>query len=131
MIYLASPYSHPDSDMRHRRFLLACRAAARLMHQGHHVFSPIAHTHPIAEAGELPKGWDWWEAFDRAFFEICDSMVVLTLPGWEESRGVQAEIAIARELGLPITLMVWPTGGTRLLQPAENPPCHNTDTDLQ
>jgi hypothetical protein len=31
--------------------------------------------------------------------------IVLTLPGWRESVGVQAEIAIARELGKPVTFL--------------------------
>jgi hypothetical protein len=30
----------------------------------------------------------------------CDALAVLRLPGWEQSVGVQAELALARELGL-------------------------------
>ena len=33
---------------------------------------------------------------DRRFLETCDEVVVLKLDGWEQSVGVQAEIAIAR-----------------------------------
>jgi hypothetical protein len=29
-------------------------------------------------------------------------LIVLMLDGWEQSRGVNAEIALARELGLPV-----------------------------
>lgn len=47
MIYLASPYSHPDPAVEELRFEAACEAACKLMQQGHHVFSPIAHTHPV------------------------------------------------------------------------------------
>jgi hypothetical protein len=32
-------------------------------------------------------------------------VVVLMLDGWEQSRGVQAEIAIARELGKPVSFI--------------------------
>ncbi|MBX3452499.1 MAG: DUF1937 family protein [Planctomycetaceae bacterium] len=32
----------------------------------------------------------------------CDEVVVLTLDGWRESAGVQAEIRIAGELGKPV-----------------------------
>jgi hypothetical protein len=32
----------------------------------------------------------------------CDELAVLKLPGWRESTGVTAEIAIAREFGLPV-----------------------------
>jgi dCTP diphosphatase len=35
----------------------------------------------------------------------CDRVIVLKLPGWENSKGVAAEIARAEELGLPIEWM--------------------------
>ncbi len=38
---------------------------------------------------------------DRALLERCDQLVVLMLDGWRESVGVQAEILIASELGIP------------------------------
>jgi len=65
------------------------------------VFSPIAHSVPIARFG-LPTTWDYWEAVDRRHLEVCDEVVVLTLPGWQESQGVQAELRIAAALGKPI-----------------------------
>ena len=101
MIYLASAYSHPDPAVREQRFRDACRAAARLMRAGHVVFSPIAHGHPIALHG-LPTDWMFWEPFDRHHLERCDEVIVLTLDGWRESAGVQAEIRIATELGKPV-----------------------------
>jgi len=105
MIYLACPYSHPNRDIRVARFNAANRAAAALMAQGKHVFSPISHTHPIAEAGDLPLDWDFWASYDRTILGVCCEVVVLMLDGWKESKGVTAEIAIARELGLSITHM--------------------------
>jgi Domain of unknown function (DUF1937). len=47
MIYLASPYSHPDPLVREARFDAACRAMADLVHAGQIVFSPIVHGHPL------------------------------------------------------------------------------------
>lgn len=102
MIYLASPYSHPEATVRDARFHSVCCVAARLMKSGMHVFSPIAHTHPIALAGDLPRGWDYWEAFDRKMIAACDGVLVLRLDGWDKSKGVTAEIAIAKELGKPV-----------------------------
>ena len=101
MVYLASPYSHPDANVRKRRFRAACQAAAHLMREGHLVFSPVAHTHPIAEFG-LPTEWAFWERQDRSLLERCDEVIVLTLDGWDESVGVLSEIQIARELGNPV-----------------------------
>jgi hypothetical protein len=106
LIYLASPYSDPSADCRRRRFEAACQASARLIRGGDMVFSPIAHTHPIAEAAELPLGWEFWAEYDRRMLAACDELVILQLPGWAESRGVRAEWAIARELGKPVRFML-------------------------
>jgi hypothetical protein len=98
MIYLASPYSHPDPAVVEQRFQQVCLASSVLMARGLFVFSPIAHTHPIAMAGKLPTGWDYWQRYDRRMIEACEQFYVLTIDGWQESKGVQAEIGIAREL---------------------------------
>ena len=76
--------------------------AGDMMRRGEHVFSPISHTHPIALAGDLPKGGEFWQAYDRAMLRACGKLAVLMQEGWQESVGVQAEIAIAREMGLPV-----------------------------
>lgn len=101
MIYLASPYSHPEVGVREQRFRDACRAAAMLLASGLTVFSPIVHGHPLVWHG-LPTDWPFWERIDRDHLERCDEVVVLMLDGWRESVGVAAEIRIARELGKPV-----------------------------
>ncbi|QDU44595.1 Nucleoside 2-deoxyribosyltransferase [Symmachiella dynata] len=101
MIYLASPYSHPDAIIRERRFRAACRMAARLIRAGEVVFSPVAHGHAISLYG-VPTDWSFWEAHDRRFLEQCDEVVVLTLDGCRVSVGVAAEIEIAKELNKPV-----------------------------
>jgi hypothetical protein len=101
-IYIACPYSHPVAQVREARFGAVNRVTAQLMKKGFVVFSPISHTHPIAVAGDLPKGWDYWEHFDRVFLSMSRKLYILTLDGWKESEGVQGEIEIAKELNLPI-----------------------------
>ncbi len=59
MIYLASPYSHPDPAVREQRFRAACRAAAELIRAGHVVISPVVHGHPMAALGCRPNGRFW------------------------------------------------------------------------
>ncbi len=102
MIYLATPYSDNDRDVRIKRFNTVNIVAAKLMCEGLHIFSPISHTHPIAEAGDLPKGWAFWEAYDRDILSVCEKIIVLRQDGWKESTGVTAEIAIAHEIGIPV-----------------------------
>jgi hypothetical protein len=104
MIYLASPYTHPDPDVRQARFEAACRAAACLIRSGKTVFSPVAHSHAICRYG-LPVDWRFWERHDRCYLEACDEVVVLMLDGWEKSVGVEAEVAIARFLGKPVSFV--------------------------
>ena len=101
MIYMASPYSHQSHLVRQHRFDEACRAAAALLRAGVAVFAPIVHSHPIAKYG-LPTGWDYWSRLDREYLVVCDVLAVLTLNGWRESVGVQAEIELARQLGIPV-----------------------------
>lgn len=102
IIYLALPYNHEDPKVRKERFLAANRAASKLIQEGNHVFSPISHSHPIAEEGDLPRGWDYWQDYDRLMLSVCTKLVVLKLDGWEQSVGVAGEISIAEEMGLPI-----------------------------
>ena len=104
MIYLASPYTHPDPAVVEWRFEAACQAAAALIRQGKTVFSPIAHSHSICRYG-LPGDWQFWQRHDRKHLSACDEVVVLTLEGWQESHGVQAEIALARSLGKPVSFV--------------------------
>lgn len=102
IVYLACPYSHPDPVIREWRFIQANKYAAKLMQAGIMVFSPISHTHPIAVAGDLPKGWDFWERYDRLYLEASRALVGLCLPGWEESKGFMAEVRIMDELRKPV-----------------------------
>jgi hypothetical protein len=102
MIYLASPYSHDDPAVRVERFQAVCHAAAALIRRGYLIFSPIVYTHSIVVGDGLPMGFDFWERHDCEFVAACEEVWILTLPGWAQSRGVQAELALAEKLGKPI-----------------------------
>ena len=98
MIYLASPYSHPDPAVRDQRYLAACRATVRLLLAGYTTFSPIVHGHALADFS-LPMDWKFWAQHDQQYLRRCNELIVLALPGWDESEGVQAEVALAQRLG--------------------------------
>jgi len=102
LIYLASPYSHPDMRVVLERFDAVCRVAAIMMSRGEFVFSPIAHTHPIAVVGDLPKGFDYWQTYDHMMLDMCGGVAVLTIDGWKQSVGVADEIRYANSIGLPV-----------------------------
>lgn len=107
LTYLAVPYSHPDPQIRALRFAAANKAAGILMRRGEFVFSPISHTHPIAEACDLPKGWEFWQDFDRAFLAASKKVIVLCIDGWGSSAGISAELAFAHSTGIAVEFMAF------------------------
>lgn len=92
MLYLASPYTHPDADVRQARYEAARLATAVLMRSGEPVYSPVVHGHAVASAHEMPTGHDFWMRHCLTMLARADRMAVLMLDGWQESTGVRAEI---------------------------------------
>lgn len=102
-IYLASPYTSPDSRLREARYVAACSAAALVMEKGDLVFSPIAHSHSLVQYRELPVDFDFWQNWCLSFLRNwATHFCILDMPGWRESKGVAAEKLVAEELGLPV-----------------------------
>jgi hypothetical protein len=103
LIYLASPYSKFPKG-RIAAFEEVCEKAGHLMLEGHVVFCPIAHSHPIEQFGFVDiKDGDFWLKQDFAILAKCDEMFVYKMPSWEESYGMGREIEFAKERGIPIT----------------------------
>ena len=105
MIYLAGPYSHEDPKVREQRFEALTKKAAELMIDGLVIFSPITHGHAIADRHDLPLDFQWWQNQCLDILSRATSMVVLRLPGYDESKGVSAEIAHAERLNIKIEFM--------------------------
>jgi hypothetical protein len=127
LIYVASPYSHHDAAVRQVRFESACRVTAELIRQGKASYSPIAYSHPLCRYG-LPLDWEFWQKHDLQFLEMCSEVIVLKLPDWERSVGIQAEIAAARAMGKPVTFLE-PTGLCDVTEPGKksNEPSESAD----
>lgn len=108
-VYLACPYSHRDARIRKSRYNAALVAAAELMSAGMVVFCPIAHSHNIA--AHLPRGLlldhDFWMQQDLPLLAHAEKMLILGIPGWDESSGVLAERRYADDHGIPVEMM-WP-----------------------
>jgi len=111
LIYLATPYSHPDPMIVETRFNVINQVAADLMGCGVYVFSPISHTHPIAMAGNLPTSFEYWRGYCTATLQMCAGMIVVMSPGWMKSKGVAVETAMAQARGMWIEYA--PMFGTR------------------
>lgn len=106
-LYLAIPYTWNAE----KSFEIANKVAASYMMFGHTVFSPISHSHSIAEHlfSSLRYDQDFWMAQDLPMVEWCDKLVVIVIGenGHElisNSKGVQAEINHAKLHNKEITI---------------------------
>lgn len=107
LVYLATPYSkYPPRDNLtglEAAFRDASRLAARLLRAGVKVYSPIAHTHPIAMHGHLDAlDHAIWLPFDAAIMAKADALVVAKMTGWQDSTGVKHEIGVFAQAEKPI-----------------------------
>lgn len=100
MIYLASPYSHPDAIIRRTRFLLAEQVTAELMRQGLTIYSPIVHNHELAIKFRLATDFSFWQNYCLGMLRLASEVYVLDIPGWDASRGVTKELDFATECGI-------------------------------
>lgn len=101
LAYLATPYSK-TGDL-HAAYCDACALAARLILAGVNVFSPISHSHGIAEHGDIdPLDQQFWKEADHVFLVKCDTLIVAQMDGWDQSNGIAHEIAFFEQHGKPI-----------------------------
>jgi len=107
MIYVASPYSHPAPAVREDRYRAVQEYTAILLRARSWCYSPIVHCHHLAQTFQLPFTADYWQEYNEHMLERSDALHVLKLPGWEDSRGVQAEIRYWAALGGVPKLVSW------------------------
>jgi len=106
LAYLATPYSKYEGGNLELAFRDAARLAANLMLAGIRVYSPIAHTHPLAVYGNVdPLDHDIWLPFDEAMMQRCDVLIVAQMNGWKESKGIDHEIKFFAERRRTIFLL--------------------------
>lgn len=102
LYYLATPYSKWEEGIT-MAYVEAARITARLLKQGYKVYSPIAHTHPIAIYGNVdPYDHNIWLPFDKAMMDRSDALLVAQLPGWSTSTGVKFEMKTFVEQSKPV-----------------------------
>ena len=104
--YLATPYTKFPGG-----YAAAHRAAAIqsgvLLRGGVPVFSPIVHSHPIAETMPADAySHVAWLRLDLHMIRPARGLIVCRLAGWSTSYGVQWEIEEFRKLGKPIVYMM-------------------------
>lgn len=113
-VYLASPYSHPDPEVRLSRFNTVMAAGAWLLSRRIWYFSPVQYTHILALRFKLPTDADFWWDYNRTMIDAHRAVIMLCIDGWKESKGMKQELEYAREHGLRVQYLV----------PAESPEGH-------
>jgi hypothetical protein len=86
--------SGPMSGMPHYNFPAFNTAANMLRSSGFGVINP-------ADFGS-DAGISWRKCLERDLMVMFHADVVVTLPGWEKSKGAQLETHVATALGIPV-----------------------------
>jgi hypothetical protein len=91
--YLATPYTKYPGGIE-AAYQLACSMASEMLLADINTFSPIVHAHAIATAtGMNSLDHEFWMAIDFPFLDAAKVLVVGCAEGWDESLGVQQEMA--------------------------------------
>jgi len=110
-IYLATPYSHNLPGLREWRFKKINEVAGKLMLDGHIVFSPISHSHPISLTIDNGMDADFYLRQDIVFLKWAQKMIVATFKddpvksACYDSYGLQWEVEQAYEIGIEVRWM--------------------------
>lgn len=102
ILYIASPYSHPDKHVEQWRYEMTQEEVARLHNGRDFFYSPIVYTHVMACRYKMKTTAEHWQNHNEAMLRKCDKLIVLMLEDWDKSVGVRAEIAFAESLGIPV-----------------------------
>ncbi|MEW5559062.1 DUF1937 family protein [Enterobacter asburiae] len=106
-IFLACPYSHADANVVNQRFEACNQVAAAIIESGNAVFSQVTMSHPInlafqhTEKSEVGKRW---APVDALFMDAMEELIIIDLPGWDKSVGIQREIAFFKQRGQRVSL---------------------------
>jgi hypothetical protein len=105
MIYLSTPFTRYHMGPE-AAFIHASRLAGRLVAKGRNVFSPIAHSFPIAIYGgvDLYDG-ELWNRINAPYMAMCSEIYIAKMDGWRASEGIAWEVENFRAAKKPIHLL--------------------------
>lgn len=98
LIYLASPYFHPDPKARALRVKTITKITRQMMLRGDIVFSPIAYSHATKVKSFTHEDW---LRFDLGILAKCDKMIVVPMVNWQNSKGIAEEIQFCDTMNIP------------------------------
>jgi len=109
-VYVAGRYSYvPEEQMNEKtvcilnNMRIGMRKCTELMLQGYAPFCPwLDYHYTLMLHNDEKINLQMYYDYSLAWLEVSDA--VLLLPGWQESKGTQAEIKRAEELNIPVFL---------------------------
>lgn len=110
LVYVAAPYSAklPNGDeytakIEQRMFELSF-CVTEMVKFGLHPITPLLMHYVRKEVGysEVDGDWDYWASYSYQLLGVCTKLIVLKMPGWKDSAGVQAEIHKAKANGIAV-----------------------------
>lgn len=110
-IYLASPYSDPDTSLMELRYRSALEYTAKCIARGEWVYSPIVHNHAIAlhyeQSNQITdhRTFSFWREYDMTMLAHAAVFRVLMLNRWDSSKGINEEMVRAKSLGLEVQMI--------------------------
>lgn len=107
MIYVASPYSHTNPEVRYARAETSFRYVFRLKELGRLSYSPLAYSALFVGVDPEPS-YEFWIEHCLKILGVCSELHVLCLDGWELSKGVCIEIDFAQAHNIPVTYIEAP-----------------------
>ena len=110
-VYVAGAYGAPNPIQLWSNQRIGIRAAVEVLLEGFIPFCPFIDSSfflMLREGEEITQ--DCIYEYSLSWLSVSDC--VLVIPGWENSKGTIAEIAKAKEIGIPVfysmdTLKVW------------------------
>ena len=102
LIYLAGPYSAPNSHVIFENCTSAIAIAQQVIELG--AYPVLSHALGLFCQDGCGQGYDWWCAATKLQMLRCDA--VLMLPGWQGSNGAIGEHAAAVAADMPVFTMV-------------------------
>ena len=108
MIYLAQPYWHVGEDIRNERAEIAADVTTALINRGFVVFSPIVYGTTIKENiyFEGLENKEWVD-LDIKILSKCKLVLILALPGWTKSKGLERELQLTQASNTPHLFIEW------------------------
>lgn len=102
IVYLASPYSHPEKEIVDQRFHRISQIASILNAKGIVALSPITYGHTLLSYTPMPTDWGFWRNFCLSFLQHSSELWIIKMDGWNKSSGVAEEIKFAIKNSIPV-----------------------------